>query len=284
MKHTVHLANGSVVPSLGLGTWYLGENPGNWDTELSALRTGIEMGMTLIDTAEMYGSGRSERLVGEAISAVDRGKLFMVSKVLPQNSSRQRIFSSCKASLKRLQTDYLDLYLLHWKGGVPLGETVSCMEELKKQGLIRGWGVSNFDIADMEELWGIENGRNCLVNQVLYHAGSRGIEFSLLPWMEAHNVALMAYCPLAQGGRLRQGLISHPAIKEIARAHNATPAQVLLSWTIRSKKAIAIPRSSSPVHTRENALADNLELSRRELDLIDSCFPAPTRKTHLDIQ
>ena len=284
MKHTVRLADGRIVPAIGLGTWYLGENPVSWHRELEALRTGIKEGMTLIDTAEMYGSGRSERLVGEAISGMDRESLFVVSKVLPQNAGKGRIFSSCRASLKRLGTGYLDLYLLHWRGGVPLSETVACMEELKKEGLIRAWGVSNFDIEDMEDLWSVKNGRNCLINQVLYHPGSRGIEFSLLPWMEAHSVALMASRPLAQGGRLRQGLMESPAVREIAKAHGATPAQVLLAWAIRNKKTIAIPRSASPAHTRENALADQLVLSPSELESIDSFFPAPSRKTYLDIQ
>ncbi len=198
MKRMVRLANGHTVPAIGLGTWYLGENPATWNKELEALRTGIDTGMTLIDTAEMYGSGRSERLVGEAISGMNRESLFVVSKVLPQNAGKSRIFSSCRASLKRLGTSYLDLYLLHWRGGVPLSETVSCMEELKKEGLIRDWGVSNFDLEDMEELWQVKSGQKCLVNQVLYHMGSRGIEYSLLPWMESHHVSLMAYCPLAR--------------------------------------------------------------------------------------
>ena len=284
MKRMVRLANGHTVPAIGLGTWYLGENPATWSKELEALRTGIDAGMTLIDTAEMYGSGRSERLVGEAISGMNRESLFVVSKVLPQNAGKSRIFSSCRASLKRLGTGYLDLYLLHWRGGVPLSETVSCMEELKKEGLIRDWGVSNFDLDDMKELWQVKDGQNCLVNQVLYHMGSRGIEYSLLPWMESHHVSLMAYCPLAQGGSLRRGLMSNPAILEIARAHHAAPAQVLLSWAIRSGNTIAIPRSASPIHTKENSLADELDLSLDELMRIDACYPAPSRKVPLDIQ
>ena len=182
--------------------------------------------MTLIDTAEMYGGGRSERLVGEAIKGTERGRLFIVSKVLPNNAGRRGIFRSCEESLQRLGTDYLDLYLLHWRGSVPLAETVECMEKLERDGLIRGWGVSNFDTDDMEELRRVKGGDGCLVNQVLYHAASRGIEYSLLPQMRERGVALMAYCPLAQGGSLRRGLFRSRALNDIAARRGATVAQI----------------------------------------------------------
>ena len=284
MKHTVKLKNGAEVPALGLGTWYLGDDAGRRAREISALRTGIEKGMTLIDTAEMYGGGRSERLVGEAIEGTERKKLFIVSKVLPNNAGRRGIFRSCEESLKRLGTDYLDLYLLHWRGSVPLAETVECMEKLARDGLIRGWGVSNFDTDDMEELLRVKGGDGCLVNQVLYHAASRGIEYSLLPFMRGRGVALMAYCPLAQGGTLRRGLFRSRALNDIAARRGATVAQILLAWAIRGGDAIAIPRSSSPEHTAENAAADAIELTPEELAAIDREFAPPRRKEPLDIQ
>ena len=284
MKHIVRLKNGAEVPALGLGTWYLGDDAGRRAREIAALRTGIEKGMTLIDTAEMYGGGRSERLVGEAIKGIERGRLFIVSKVLPNNAGRRGIFRSCEESLQRLGTDYLDLYLLHWRGSVPLAETVECMEKLERDGLIRGWGVSNFDTDDMDELRRVKGGDGCLVNQVLYHAASRGIEYSLLPQMRERGVALMAYCPLAQGGSLRRGLFRSRALNDIAARRGATVAQILLAWTIRGGNVIAIPRSSSPEHTAENAGADAIELTAEELAAIDREFAPPRRKEPLDIQ
>lgn len=284
MKHIVKLKNGAEVPALGLGTWYLGDDAGRRAREIAALRTGIEKGMTLVDTAEMYGGGRSERLVGEAITGIERGRLFIVSKVLPNNAGRRGIFRSCEESLKRLGTDYLDLYLLHWRGSVPLAETVECMEKLARDGLIRGWGVSNFDTDDMEELLRVKGGDGCLVNQVLYHAASRGIEYELLPWMRESGVALMAYCPLAQGGTLRCGLFRSRALNDIAARRGATVAQILLAWAVRGGDTIAIPRSSSPEHTAENAAAGAIELTAEELAAIDREFAPPRRKEPLDIQ
>ena len=284
MKHIVKLKNGAEVPALGLGTWYLGDDAGRRAREIAALRTGIEKGMTLIDTAEMYGGGRSERLVGEAIKGTERGRLFIVSKVLPNNAGRRGIFRSCEESLKRLGTDYLDLYLLHWRGRVPLAETVECMEKLERDGLIRGWGVSNFDTDDMDELRRVKGGDGCLVNQVLYHAASRGIEYSLLPQMRERGVALMAYCPLAQGGSLRRGLFRSRALNDIAARRGATVAQILLAWAIRGGNTVAIPRSSSPEHAAENAGADAIDLTAEELAAIDREFAPPRRKEPLDIQ
>lgn len=284
MKRIVRLKNGAEVPALGLGTWYLGDDAGKRAREIEALRTGIEKGMTLIDTAEMYGGGRSERLVGEAIKGTERCRLFIVSKVLPNNAGRRGIFRSCEESLQRLGTDYLDLYLLHWRGSVPLAETVECMEKLERDGMIRGWGVSNFDTDDMEELMRVKGGDGCLVNQVLYHAASRGIEYSLLPQMRERGVALMAYCPLAQGGTLRRGLFRSRALNDIAARRGATAAQVLLAWAVRGGDTIAIPRSSSPEHTAENAGADAIELTAEELAAIDREFAPPRRKEPLDIQ
>lgn len=283
MNRMVTLSDGTSVPALGQGTWFLGEKRAQFEREKEALTAGVGAGMTLIDTAEMYGSGKAELLIGETIRQMDRSSLFLVSKVYPHNAGRKNIFKSCMASLDRMGTNYLDLYLLHWRGGIPLEETVACMEQLKKEGKIRRWGVSNFDTDDMEELWQVPGGKNCAVNQVLYHAGSRGIEYDLLPWMREHGVALMAYCPLAQGGDLKRGMYQSPVLQQIAQAHGATVSQVLLAFAMRDGSTIAIPRSSRKEHTLENAGADTLVLTEEELAKIDGAFPAPNRKVYLDI-
>ena len=291
---TVTLANGNVVSALGQGTWHVGDRRDTHDSEALALRAGVAAGSTLIDTAEMYGNGRSERLVGDALAGrlldapdaapLEHDRVFLVSKVLPNHAGEPDIFSSCDDSLEALGTDHLDLYLLHWRGGVPLRETVRCMEQLVEEGKIGAWGVSNFDTDDMEELWRIPEGRRCQVNQVLYHPGSRGIEYDLLPWMHAHDVALMAYCPLAQAGTLRRGLFESPELAEVARRHNASVAQVTLAWDIRDGHTIAIPKSSTPEHARENAAAANIELDADDLALISRAWPAPGHKVPLDVQ
>jgi diketogulonate reductase-like aldo/keto reductase len=283
MQHTVTLPDGVQVPAIGQGTWYLGENNALFRGEQEALKAGIEQGMTLLDTAEMYGDGKAERLVGKTIAGMDRESLFLVSKVYPHNAGKRRIFQSCANTLDRMGVDFLDLYLLHWRGSIPLSETVACMEQLKEDGKIRRWGVSNFDTEDMEELWSVPGGNNCAVNQVLYHVASRGIEFDLLPWMREHHVPLMAYCPLAQGGDLRRGLYQNPVLQTIAAGHQATVSQVLLAFAIRGGDTIAIPRSGNRLHTLENAAADGITLTKEELRMIDREFPAPPCKTSLDI-
>lgn len=285
-NRTVKLPDGTLVPAIGQGTWYMGDDPARRASEIEALRTGVACGMTLIDTAEMYGEGAAERLVGEAIAPLDRDGLFLVSKVYPHNAGRAHIFGSCRASLDRLGTGALDLYLLHWRGEVPLAETVTCMEELRAEGLIRRWGVSNFDVADMEELMSVPGGDACAVNQVLYHLGSRGIEFDLVPWQAARGIPLMAYCPLAQAGRLARarGLLQDPSVAEVAARHDATPAQVLLAFAIRSGDVVAIPKAATPEHARDNAAALNLRLTDDDLALLDRRFPAPARKMPLDME
>ena len=283
LSRTVVLPDGRKVPRLGQGTWHLAQNPGTRENEIEALRLGIQSGMTLIDTAEMYGEGASEQLVGEAIQDVPRDSLFLVSKVYPHNAGRDSIFQSCKNSLRRMGISYLDLYLLHWRGRIPLAETAACMEELMKMGLIRGWGVSNFDIDDMRELWDVPGGTNCLVNQVLYHLGSRGIEYSLLPWMEERKVPLMAYCPLAQGGSLRRGLLESKAVQTVAKAHQAAPMQIILSFAMHSGKAIAIPMTRSVSHVRENAEAGLIQLTSEDLRILSERYPSPSRKLPLDM-
>lgn len=276
----------SGVPAgpIGQGTWYLGNRPDTFQQELSALRAGIDRGMTLLDTAEMYGEGAAERLLGQAIRGYDREKLYLVSKVYPHNAGRKNIFHSCRQSLKRLDTDYLDLYLLHWRGSVPLAETAACMEELKEDGLIRAWGVSNLDLDDMDELAAVPGGENCVTAQVLYHLGSRGIEFDLLPALQKRDISVMAYCPLAQGGSLRQGLLESPAVIDTARAHDASPTQVLLAFLLSRPGVVPIPRSSKADHALDNAGAADIRLTKEDLARLDAAFPAPTRRVPLDTQ
>lgn len=274
---------GTPVPRLGQGTWYLGEGCSPRKQELAALRTGIEAGMTLIDTAEMYGGGLSEELVGEAIAPYDREEVFLVSKAFPQNADKKRLRRACENSLRRLHTDYLDMYLLHWRGAVPLEETAECMEKLVRQGLIRQWGVSNLDKEDMEELWESGAGRNCRTNQCLYHLGSRGVETVLLPWLRQHNVSLMAYCPLAQGGTLRNRLLRSPALMRLAEDKGCTVFQLLLAFLLANRAVTAIPRSGDPRHTLENAAVAGITLSAEEWFLLDQAFPAPRHREPLDI-
>ena len=284
MKHMVTLRNGIQVPALGLGTWFLGEKKAAREQELESLRAGISAGMTLIDTAEMYGNGKAEKLVKEAIAENKRENLYLVSKVLPNHAGRHQLEQALDESLKRMGVEYLDLYLYHWRGSYPLEETVAELERVKKAGKIKDWGVSNFDIDDMEELWLVPGGRNCLVNQVLYHTGSRGIEYSLLPWMRKHAVALMSYCPLAQAGTLKRGILNNPVLKEIAQKHNATVEQIMLAWNIRDGHTIAIPRSGKAEHTLLNAGADKIQLTEEDYKAIDQAYPPPTKKEYLDIQ
>lgn len=268
---------------IGQGTWELGVRPDRFAQECSALRAGIEAGMTLIDTAEMYGEGAAEELVGQAVRGFDRERLYLVSKVYPHNAGRQNIFRCCEDSLRRMRTDYLDLYLLHWRGTVPLAETVECLEELKARGRIRAWGVSNLDRHWMEELFRVAGGDRCLTDQVLYHLGSRGVEYDLLPWLQQHGLPLMAYCPLAQGGALRGELMAHPAVQAAAQAHGATPCQVLLAFLLAKPGVVPIPRSSSAGHTLDNAAALDLCLTAEERSALDKAFPAPGGPTPLDV-
>lgn len=276
-------ADGSPMPRLGQGTWYLGEKSSTHKEEVKALQAGIEAGLNLIDTAEMYGEGGAELLVGEAIAPYDREKLYLVSKVYPWNAGRDRIFRACENSLRRMKTDYLDMYLLHWMGSVPLEETAECMEEMVHRGLIRRWGVSNLDLEDMQELWETPAGRNCQTNQVLYHLGSRGVETVLLPWMRKNHVSLMAYCPLAQGGRLRAQLTKHPDVQKLAAEKGCTVFQLLLAFLLAQDGVIAIPRTGRATHAEENAAAVAITLKAEELAVLNAAFPAPRRREPLDI-
>lgn len=281
-KRVVTLPDGTSVPCLGQGTWKMGENPQAKEQEIKALQLGIELGMKLIDTAEMYGDGGAERIVGEAIKG-RRDEVFLVSKVYPHNAGLNMISKACENSLKRLGTDRLDLYLLHWRGRIPLEETIEGMEKLRKEGKILRWGVSNFDTDDMEELWNAAKGQNCATNQVLYHLGSRGIDFDLLPWQREHNMPIMAYSPIAQGGSLRKQLLTDPIVNEIAEKYNVKPLQIALAWTIRTNDVIAIPKAVQEQHVIENAEAASIELTEEDLNRLDEVFPKPNKKVPLDI-
>jgi diketogulonate reductase-like aldo/keto reductase len=273
---TAILPDGTVVPALGQGTWKIAEGHAPQGQEVAAIRLGIELGLTLIDTAEMYGEGSSERLVGEAIKGRHE-QVFVVSKVYPRNASRTGAPAACGRSLRRLGIDCLDLYLLHWRGGVPLAETVAAFEKLRTEGSIRRWGVSNFDADDMEELLSVPDGKNCAVNQVLYNPEYRGIEFDLIPWHAEHGIPIMAYSPVGQGGRL----LRHPAMKAVAARHNATPAQVAIAWSMRHAGVISIPKSGDSTHVRENAAAGALQLTVADLADIDRTYPPPKRRQSL---
>ena len=278
MMRTVRLPDGTEVPALGQGTWHMGERGNAAKTEVAALKLGIELGMKLIDTAEMYGNGRAEELVAEATQG-KRDGLFIVSKVYPHNASRSGVPAACERSLKRLRTDRIDLYLLHWRGSHPLAETVEAFEKLRADGKIRYWGVSNFDARDMQELVGLPGGTQCASNQVLYHIGSRGIEYDLLPWCTEHKIPLMAYSPVGQGGRLLQS----KALAAVAKRHNATPAQIAIAWSMRHAEVISIPKASDPQHVRENAVAGDIALTEEDLAVIDAEHPPPARKQSLDV-
>jgi diketogulonate reductase-like aldo/keto reductase len=275
----VTLPGGETVPALGQGTWYMGENRGARRAEADALRLGIDLGMTLIDTAEMYASGGAEEVVAAA-AAGQRDKLFIVSKVLPNNASRSGVATACERSLRRLGTDRIDLYLLHWRGGHPLPETVGAFELLKRQGKIRYWGVSNFDVDDLREAIGLPGGAGCAADQVLYHPDSRGIEFDLLPWCAQRGVPVMAYSPL--GHHVRR-LLGSVALRSVAKRHGVTPAQVALAWGMRHPGVISIPKAADPAHVRENAGAADLVLTDDDLSEIDAAHRPPRSKRPLDL-
>lgn len=283
MANLTHFfSHSSPLPAIGQGTWYMGENAAARRKEVAALQRGIDLGLTLIDTAEMYAEGGAEEVVGEAIRG-RRDEVYLVSKVYPWNAGGQKAQAACEASLKRLGTDYLDLYLLHWRGNIPLDETIEAMESLMVQGKIGRWGVSNLDRDDMQTLWKLNGGQECATNQVLYHLGSRGIEYDLLPWCAERHMSVMAYCPLAQAGRLRDGLLNHPEVNAIALEKGVSAAQILLAWVIRHPGVIAIPKASSIEHVNENAAALEVRLSAQDLVRLDAAFPPPGRKMPLDV-
>ena len=274
---TVTLPSGIDIPALGLGTWQMGEAKARANDEIDSLRLGLDLGMTLIDTAEMYGEGGAEIIVGKALED-RRDEVFLVSKVYPWNASRTGTIAACEASLRRLGTDRLDLYLLHWRGEHPLEDTVAAFEQLKAAGKIGAWGVSNFDTADMEELLAVPHGKNCAANQVLYNLSRRGIEYDLLPWCQSHGIPVMAYSPIEQGR-----LVHHPELIRIAKAYQATPAQVALAFLMERDGVIAIPKSANLRRVRENRDAVDLDISDEDWAVLDAAFPPPTGKTPLDM-
>jgi diketogulonate reductase-like aldo/keto reductase len=267
---TARLPSGEAIPSLGQGTWGMAEDARRRKDEVAALRVGFDLGMTLVDTAEMYADGAAEALVGEAIAG-RRDELFLVSKVLPENATRPGTVDACEHSLRRLGTDHLDLYLLHWRGNVPLEETLDAFAALVDAGKIRYWGVSNFDVVDMIELWGLDGGTKVATDQVLYNLTRRGIEYDLMPWCRNRNIPIMAYSPIEQGR-----LLGHSELKSVAARHNATPAQVALAWLLRQDGVVAIPKAANVAHVRENRAALELHLTREDLAALDRAFPAPT--------
>ena len=275
--------NNQVLPALGIGTWEMGDDPKLHDEEIAAIRAGLDAGLSVIDTAEMYGNGRSEELVGEAIKPYQRAKIFLISKVLPQNASRSKMRQSLQNSLQRLQTDYLDLYLYHWRGMVPLSETVSELQALQNEGLIRSWGVSNFDIDDMEELWQLPEGQNCVVNEDLYNLETRGIEYSLLPWQREHHVPLIAYSPLGRGPKMGSTMMKNEAVLQVAEEHEASTYQILLAWVMQQPDVLAIPKSSSSKHLLSNLKALDIELTPEDLQILEKAYPKPEHKEPLAI-
>jgi diketogulonate reductase-like aldo/keto reductase len=272
----VTFPDGEQVPALGQGTWMMGESHDRRAAEIAALRAGVDLGMKLIDTAEMYGDGAAERLICEALGD-RRDELFLVGKAYPHNASRRRLAGACEASLQRLGTDRLDLYLLHWRGTVPLGETAEAMEALKAAGKIRHWGVSNLDTNDMAELVG-EGGSACATDQILYNLTRRGPEHDLLPWLSARGIPAMAYSPVEQGR-----LIGNRALADVAGLTGATPAQVALAWTMRHDGVISIPKAGSIEHVKENRAAADLVLTEADLAALDTAFPRPLGRVPLEM-
>jgi diketogulonate reductase-like aldo/keto reductase len=276
VMRTFKLPSGESMPAMGQGTWHMGENNRRRKEELATLRLGLDLGLSLIDTAEMYGDGAAEDLVGEAIDG-RRDEVFLVSKLLPQHATRRRTIKACENSLLRLGTDHLDLYLLHWRGPTPLGETIEAFETLKQQGKIRHWGVSNFDVDDVREVMTL-GGAAVQADQVLYNPARRGIEYALLPWCRERKLAVMAYSPIEQGR-----LLENAVLKRVAESHRATPAQIALAWALRHERVCVIPKASTPAHVRENRVALDIELTAKDLEEIDREFPPPREPRPLEM-
>jgi diketogulonate reductase-like aldo/keto reductase len=283
--NAVSFAGGEVRPALGLGTWRMGEQPGAAAAEVASLRLALELGYRVFDTAEMYGDGGAETLLGRALAEalrsdtrLAREDCFVVSKVLPQHANAAGVLAACERSLKRLQLDQLDLYLLHWRGSVPLGETLKGLQTLQRRGLIRHWGVSNFDTADLHELAALPGGADCATNQVYFSLSERGAQWDLLPWMRAHAMPLMAYCPLDQGV-----LVAHPALVPLAARHGCTPGEVALAWVLGQEGVMAIPKAGREAHLRSNWRAQQLVLDAQDWAALDAAFPPPRRKRPLAV-
>lgn len=278
--NAIRFANGAEVPALGQGTWNMGEKASRKQEEVRALQLGLDLGLTLIDTAEMYGEGGAEEVVGEAIAG-RRDEVFIVSKVYPHNASFDGAQQACERSLRRLKTDCIDLYLLHWQGHHPLAETFDAFEALKKAGKVKAYGVSNFDLETMDEA--LSYGAPA-TNQVLYNLSKRGIEFDLLPWARQRQMPIMAYSPLETSGREQAALLDNPGLKAVADAHGVTPAQIALAWVLHQDGVIAIPKAVDPVHLRANRAAADIVLTNDDLAALDHAFPPPRRRRPLDMR
>jgi diketogulonate reductase-like aldo/keto reductase len=274
---TIAFPNGIEVPALGQGTWNMGEDASRAKQEIASLQAGIDLGMTLIDTAEMYAEGGAEKIVGQAIKG-RRDEVFLVSKVYPWNASRKGTIEACERSLSRMGTDRIDLYLLHWRGEYRLAETVEAFEALKASGKIGAWGVSNFDVDDMEELFAVPGGSHAAANQVLYNLARRGIEFDLLPWCQQRNIPVMAYSPIEQGR-----ILHNPELVHIAKAYQATPAQVALAFLLERDGVIVIPKTANAARAAENHQSVSLDITDEDWDVLDAAFPPPSRKMPLEM-
>jgi diketogulonate reductase-like aldo/keto reductase len=280
---TARLPSGRVAPVLGQGTWRMGEDRAERRAEIAALRLGLDLGMTLIDTAEMYGEGGAEEVVSEVIAG-RRSEVYLVSKVYPHNASRRGAVAACDRSLRRLGTDYLDLYLIHWRGSIPLVETLEAFQALKRAGKILDDGISNFDLEEMEEVIALPGGNEIATNQVLYNLAQRGIEWDLLPRCRQLGIPVMAYSPIEHAAVEQKKLLGDPVVRGIAARHGATPAQIVLAWLLQRDGVIVIPKASNPAHVRENRAALDLGLTRQDLIELDQAFPPPRGKVPLAIR
>jgi diketogulonate reductase-like aldo/keto reductase len=280
IMNTVLLPSGNLVPALGQGTWRMGENSAKRTQEITTLRHGIDSGMTLIDTAEMYGEGAAEELIGEAISG-RREQVFLVSKVYPHNATLRGTTAACDRSLKRLRTDHLDCYLLHWRGSVPIAETLEAFQSLKEAGKIREYGVSNFGVDDMDEAAAATGGQDIATNQVLYNLAHRGVEWDLLPWNRERRIPIMAYSPIEHSLTGQKRMLGHQVLAQVAERHGATPVQIALAWLLRDPDVIVIPKASTPEHVAENRAALNYKLTNDDLADLDRAFPPPKKKQPL---
>lgn len=276
--------NNYKMPVVGIGTWHMGDSKDTRQDEIKAIQAAINAGATAIDTAEMYGNGRSEKLVGEAIRPFKRDRLFIIDKVLPSNASHAQLEKSLDRSLQLVGTDYFDLYFLHWRSGtIPLAETVDEMERMVTKGKIKSWGVSNFDTADMQELWQLADGSHCVANEDLYNLDERGIEFDLLPWQAQQRIPLIAYSPLAEADTISGKLTQHPLLQELAANHSASVYQIMLAWTVRNGNVLTIPKAGQPSHAIDNVAAGEIEFTSDELSALAKAFPTPTQKQPLAI-
>ena len=274
----VTFPDGTVVPALGIGTYRMGESEHSRRSEVATLQLAIDSGVRVIDTAEMYANGAAEQVVGEALRGGRRERAFVVSKVLPSNAGRRAVVAACERSLARLAIDRIDLYLLHWRGSIPLAQTVEAFEQLVERGWIARWGVSNFDLDDIRELHGLPAGSHCAADQVYYSASRRGVEFDLLPWLQSRRVPLMAYCPFDEGR-----LLGEATLTAIGRRHGVGAAQVALAWLLGKPGVIAIPKAGTPEHLRDNVAAATLRLDPEDIERIDRRWPPPARKQGLAV-